>query len=174
MKPFNCVPKNLRRLVLKCYQQNVFRNHVFETYIYIKNLALNDVQWMIYHKTKPSSHTSVAISHLLKMMSIYAYVKQGPLLTSWRLYWDLMSLKNKTRFLQENNRVCTTLWSHNLDSNKTHEEKAWWELKKNTVWYFEQISGVASHKTPAVWLRSFRLKNQLIKLSKTCWALQVK
>ena len=63
--------------------------------------------------------------------------------------------------------ITTTLWAHRLnfsliiyllvsvllyrctvlDANKTHEEKARWELQKNATYCFEQILEETSHKT---------------------------
>ena len=50
MKPVNCAQKNELRLNHVIYK--MFRNDVFDMY---KDLALNDLQWLIYHKTKPNN-----------------------------------------------------------------------------------------------------------------------
>ena len=43
------------RLFWKCYLQNVFTNHIYiYIYIYEQDLALNNLQWLICHKTKPN------------------------------------------------------------------------------------------------------------------------
>ena len=39
--------------LFKCYLQNVFRNHIFNEYLQ-KDLALNNLQCLICHQTKPS------------------------------------------------------------------------------------------------------------------------
>ena len=39
-------------LVQKCYQQNVFTNHIYLIYMYKEDLALNNLQWLICHKTQ--------------------------------------------------------------------------------------------------------------------------
>ena len=41
MKPFNYVQKNERRLIKKCYQQNVFKI-VYIIYMYIQHLAIDN------------------------------------------------------------------------------------------------------------------------------------
>ena len=52
MKPFNCVKKrtqvHLRMLSTKC----LYKSYIFD--MYRKDLALNNLQWLIYHKTKPN------------------------------------------------------------------------------------------------------------------------
>ena len=47
--------------------------------------------------------------------------------------------KIKWRFLLSCAFVCTTVWMHYMDTNKTHEEKAGWERHKNALYCFEQI-----------------------------------
>ena len=42
---------------------------------------------------------------------------------------------------------CTTIWMHHMDANKTHREKAWWEIHKNATWCCELILEVTLHKT---------------------------
>ena len=54
LKPFNCVLKNALRLVYKCYLQNMFTNHLYLIYMYKEDFALNNLQWLIYHKTQRS------------------------------------------------------------------------------------------------------------------------
>ena len=44
-KTFNWVPKN-------CYLQNVFSNPIYLIYMYKEDLALNNLQWLICHKTQ--------------------------------------------------------------------------------------------------------------------------
>ena len=48
---WNYVQKKLR-LVLKCDLQNVFTNHTYKVYTYKDDLALNNLQWLICHKTQ--------------------------------------------------------------------------------------------------------------------------
>ena len=43
-----------KKACLKCYQQNVFTNHIYLMYMYKEDLALNNLQWLICHKTKPN------------------------------------------------------------------------------------------------------------------------
>ena len=42
--------KNELRLILKCYQKNVFTNPIYLINTYKEDLALNNLQWLIYHK----------------------------------------------------------------------------------------------------------------------------
>ena len=58
-----------------------------------------------------------------------------------------------------------------MDANKTHREKARWELHKNSSSYFEQIFEATFHKTTAVQPLTFHLKNHPSKMNKTCWTL---
>ena len=44
---------NELRLILK-YQENVFANPIYLIYMYKEDLALNNLQWLICHKTKPN------------------------------------------------------------------------------------------------------------------------
>ena len=39
---------------VKCYQQNVFTNHIYLIIMYKEDLALNNQQWLICHKTQPT------------------------------------------------------------------------------------------------------------------------
>ena len=43
--------------------------------------------------------------------------------------------------------VSTTVWLYHFDTNETHEEKAWKELRKNAPCCFEQILEEAAYKT---------------------------
>ena len=44
--------KTDRRLVEKCYQQNVLTNPIYSIYMYKEDLALNNLQRLICHKAK--------------------------------------------------------------------------------------------------------------------------
>ena len=44
--------KNEVKLILKSYWWNMFTNHVYLIYMYKKNLALNNLQCLICHKSK--------------------------------------------------------------------------------------------------------------------------
>ncbi len=35
-------------------EQNVFTNHIYLIYMYKEHLALNNLQWLICHKTQPN------------------------------------------------------------------------------------------------------------------------
>ena len=50
--------RNELRFVLKCYQQNVFTNHIYLIYMYEEDLALNNLQWLICYKTKSNQNKS--------------------------------------------------------------------------------------------------------------------
>ena len=38
----------------KCYLQNVFINPIYSIYVYKEDLALNNLHWLICHKTQPN------------------------------------------------------------------------------------------------------------------------
>ena len=54
LKPFNCVHKMSSGAFKKCSLQNVCRSYLM--YIYIQDLALNNLQWLICHKTQPNQN----------------------------------------------------------------------------------------------------------------------
>ena len=41
-------------LILKYYQQNALTNPIYLIYVYKEYLALNNLEWLIYHKTNPN------------------------------------------------------------------------------------------------------------------------
>ena len=43
-------------LFKKCYHQNVFTNHIYLTYMYKQDLALNNLQCFICHKNQPNQN----------------------------------------------------------------------------------------------------------------------
>ena len=49
---FNSVENNELGLVLKCYQRNVFKNHIDLICIYKEDSVLNNLKWLICHKTQ--------------------------------------------------------------------------------------------------------------------------
>ena len=76
------------------------------------------------------------------------------------IYNDWCAIKaNQMIFLIKQNRIFlsygsvnTTVWMHHIDANKIYEEKARWELHKNTIGCFEQILEATPYKAAAVWL----------------------
>ena len=52
-------------------------------------------------------------------------------------------------FLSSRSCVHTTVWMYHMDANKTHREKAIWELGKNASSYFKQILEETPLKTAA-------------------------
>ena len=53
LKPSNYMQKkNELRIVSKYYPQNKFTNHIYSVYMYKEDLALNNLQVLICHKTK--------------------------------------------------------------------------------------------------------------------------
>ena len=52
VKPFNCMQKMNLGLIKNVIKKIVFRIHIFN--MYIKDLLLNNLQWLICHKTQPS------------------------------------------------------------------------------------------------------------------------
>ena len=85
------------------------------------------------------------------------------------LWMSDISDKIKLGFFQAMT-VNTTVWMHHIDANKTHGEKARWEIYKNAVCYFEQILEATPQKTTVQILTS-HLANQLSKMNKTCGSL---
>ena len=59
----------------------------------------------------------------------------------------------------------------NQPTNKTHWEKAWWELHKNALYCVEQILEKTPHKTATVQPLASHLTNNSSKTSKTYWVL---
>ena len=55
-KTGNCLTlcKKDFRYVMKFYLQNVFKNHIYLVNMYKEDLALNNLQWLICHKTQPN------------------------------------------------------------------------------------------------------------------------
>ena len=47
-------------------------------------------------------------------------------------------------------RIDTTIWMHNLDSNKTAEEEARRQLHKYVVSNIEQVLAATPHKSPTI------------------------
>ena len=45
---------------------------------------------------------------------------------------------------------------HHMDANKTHREKAWWELHKKDTSYLQQILEIKSTETTATYLPSHK------------------
>ena len=64
--------KNELRLVYKCYQQNV-STYVYLLYMYKEVLALNNPQWLIWHKTKPNQTNHAIGSYSKACIYIYIY-----------------------------------------------------------------------------------------------------
>ena len=69
----------------------------------------------------------------------------------------------KQDFFQASN---TTLWIHHMDTNKTHGEKARWELHKNAAYSLEQILKAKVCKKIAVRPPASHLTNHLGKTNK--------
>ena len=78
---------------------------------------------------------------------------------------------NKTGFLPNCCCVNITVWMYHMNTNKTYREKAKWELHKNDTSYFKQILEATPHKTTAVQLLTFHLKDHPSKMNKTCRTL---
>ena len=68
----------------------------------------------------------------------------------YRPYRNLISLINKRWSFPTSSRVGTIIRLHHLDFNETLEEKAWWELHKDAVSYFDKIQESAPYKTATV------------------------
>ena len=70
LKPFKCMQrKNELRSVYKFYEQNVYEQNIYLIYMYEEDLALNNLQWFICHKTKPEdwrNFTRAAITSTIR------------------------------------------------------------------------------------------------------------
>ena len=60
---------------------------------------------------------------------------------------------------------------HHINTNKTHGEKARWELHKYAMCCFELILEATPNKTAAVWPPTSHLKNHQSKMNKTSGTL---
>ena len=58
--------------------------------------------------------------------------------------------KMKCSFFHGSGRINTAIWMHYMDSNKTTEEEARWQLHKNAASNLEQVLAATPHKTPTV------------------------
>ena len=54
MKPFNYVEKKWAQAHLKNVTDKMCLEIIYLIYMYEKDLALNNLQWLICHKTKPN------------------------------------------------------------------------------------------------------------------------
>ena len=130
--------------------------YIFHIYIYIyirrKHLHLkwqfSEISWAVH------------ISHQLKAMPTYALWKQGLLLTVYRSYENMIDKINQELF------QALVVWMPYLDANKTREVKAWWEVHKNDMLCFEQITEATSYKTSVVESLISHLTNHLSKMNK--------
>ena len=58
-----------------------------------------------------------------------------------------------------------------MDAEKTHEEKAKWELRKNATIYIEEILEATPHETTALRSLNSDLENHPNKMIKICGTL---
>ena len=91
----------------------------------------------------------VTISHLLKEMSTDAYEKHGLLITDYRPYGNLISDKIKWEFFYAV-IISVLLFGCTTCILTIFEEKARWQLHKDTAYCFEQILDASSHKKVSV------------------------
>ena len=61
--------------------------------------------------------------------------------------------------------IHTTIWMHHMDGNKMHREKAWWELHKNAMSYFEQILEVLTQQNNI----SKTIQERQTRHAEHCW-----
>ena len=94
-----------------------------------------------------NSHTSEAISHLLKAMLTYAFGRHGQLSTGYWSYEDLISLLNKT------GSIGTTVWMHRVNSNETHGKEQDRNYSRmvlavsNKSWKLQTVRPLTTHLT---------------------------
>ena len=77
--------------------------------------------------------------------------------------------RNKTEFLPSSSCINTTVWMQPMDSNKSHREKARWELRKNITWDFEQFLETDTHKTATVFHILQTIQVRRTRHSGYCW-----
>ena len=75
-------------------------------------------------------------------------------------------------FLPSCGCVSITVQMHHMDANKTHREKARWEVHKNAASYFKQILEATSYKTEAIQPLASQCTNHPSKTNKTCGVLE--
>ena len=89
MEPFKC-EKKWAQSSLKCLQQNAFTNHIYLIYVYKEDVVLNNLQWLICHKTKQNqtkpNHTIICLG------SIKFYVTRKYSLRVFHVSFNLWSL----------------------------------------------------------------------------------
>ena len=79
-------------------------------------------------------------------------------MVGYKLYENLIYPIRQNEIFPCCSCIHTNTWIHYLDTNKTHGEKARWELHKNSASCLEQILGAALYKTATVWLLTSHLK----------------
>ena len=68
-------------------------------------------------------------------MSVCDVVKARTVIDRLSIIWKFDLSDEKTGFLQNNGGVNTGVGMHHMDANKTHVEKAGWDLYKNATSY---------------------------------------
>ena len=76
----------------------------------------------------------------------YSPSRLGKLWIGYQSYGNLI-YTIKMRLFLSCSCVNNTVWMHHMNANKTHGEKAKWELYKNVTCCFEQIKKTTPHKT---------------------------
>ena len=112
----------------------------------------------------PPSWFAFSRSSVWRFSKIQEIYNIDRLLIIWKSY---LSDKIKKRFLPCSGCVNTTVRMHQVDANKTHGEKARWELRKNATSYFERIPKATPHITTSIRPLTSHLKNHPSKTNQT-------
>ena len=84
----------------------------------------------------------------------------------YMLFWT--NPGNKTPWNKIIQSLTSYLKNHSNKTNKTHGEKARWELHKNATCCFEPVLEATPHGTTVIWSLTSHLKNHYNKTNKTC------
>ena len=104
-------------------------------------------------------------------MSTYVLERRRMLLTAYRPFRKLISLKKITGILKTRRRNSTIVWLHQMDFNEELELKTRWKLFSNSVGYFERILEAAPFKAAAVRSPASHLTNHPSKTNKISCSL---
>ena len=70
LRPFNCVQKRAQACLRMLSTKWVYKSYIYLTYMYKLDLALNNLQQLIYHKTKPNAQPSVYTPKALPFLAM--------------------------------------------------------------------------------------------------------
>ena len=67
MKPFKCVQIRIQACLSMLSTKCVYKSYIYSIYIYKEDLALYNLQWLIFHKIQPNQSKSVKDDQLTLM-----------------------------------------------------------------------------------------------------------